>query len=311
MAINKKLIVFKQYSNYLKEKANGNIQPYSWILIKDEKKLISNGVEIESVDWDKVQQMIDVSIDEMDLENKLTDYATKEFVQEEIGKVDVSDQLKDYALKSELPESYDDTELKNRVATLEAKEDKDTVYDDTQVKADIKNLQDNKADKSDLDEYAKVAKTSVIVNENDEIIPKLIIDFSDNILNENGERIYTAKEIDANFATKKELEDKIAEINVGGGSTDLTNYFTKEEIRDITDSFDEQLIEINNTLGECASTDSLNELQNIVSGKANKSEVYTKTEVDNKISNIIKTYTQEEFDALTEEEKNNGIIIIL
>lgn len=42
------------------------------------------------------------------------------------------------------------------------------------------------------------------------------------------------------------------------------------------------ITEINNTLGECATSDALGELENIVSLKANKSEVYTKGEADGK-----------------------------
>lgn len=40
-------------------------------------------------------------------------------------------------------------------------------------------------------------------------------------------------------------------------------------------------------------------------------EVYTREQVDNKLNDLIRTYTQEEYDALTDDEKNKGIIIIL
>lgn len=48
----------------------------------------------------------------------------------------------------------------------------------------------------------------------------------------------------------------------------------------------DEINEINNILGDVASNDDLGELQNIVNLKANKADVYMKTEVDNAINNI-------------------------
>lgn len=75
-----------------------------------------------------------------------------------------------------------------------------------------------------------------------------------------------------NAATKDYVDNKIAEIP----SVDLSDYATKEELE----------------------------------AKADSDNVYTKNEVDTLFNNYIKTYTEDEFEALTDEEKNDGIIFI-
>lgn len=74
------------------------------------------------------------------------------------------------------------------------------------------------------------------------------------------------------YATESYVDNKIAEIP----SVDLSDYATKEELE----------------------------------AKADSDDVYTKNEVDTLFNNYIKTYTEDEFEALTDEEKNDGIIFI-
>ncbi len=57
---------------------------------------------------------------------------------------------------------------------------------------------------------------------------------------------------------------------------------SQKAVTDEIDAINADLQEINNTLGETASSDALGELENIVSLKANKSEVYNKTDADGK-----------------------------
>lgn len=76
-------------------------------------------------------------------------------LQQSIDDIDVSEQLKDYALKTELPDAYDDT----------------------QVKSDIKDIQDNKADKTELEVYA--SKTEMV--ESDDEIKQSIEDLREEL----------------------------------------------------------------------------------------------------------------------------------
>lgn len=199
----------------------------------------------------------------------------------------------------------------------------DNYYTKSQVNQKIEAI-----DVSDqLKDYVKSEDNSVITDENGNIISKIIIDFSDE---EEAERIYTKVEADSKFATKEELEA------VETGNVDLSNYYTKSQVdskianidipeTDLSNYYDKSYIngvvsEVNTKLNSKLPIDSFNEWsENValkseipdVSNFAEKSETYSKTEVDNLINNIIKTYTEEEFEALTDEEKNNGIIIVL
>lgn len=81
--------------------------------------------------------------------------------------------------------------------------------------------------------------------------------------------VYTKGEADGKFLTASDITGKADKSEVSA-------------VKTIADKNAADITEINNTLGECATTDALGELENIVTLKANKSEVYTKTEADGK-----------------------------
>lgn len=92
----------------------------------------------------------------------------------------------------------------------------------------------------------------------------------------NANDVYTKTESDNKFLTASDITGKADKSEVSALSTKVDK--NTADIADIKTD----ITEINNTLGECATTDALGELENIVSLKANKSEVYTKTESDGK-----------------------------
>lgn len=85
----------------------------------------------------------------------------------------------------------------------------------------------------------------------------------------NSADVYTKGEADGKFLTAADITGKADKSEVSA-------------VKAIADKNTADITEINNTLGECATSDALGELENIVSLKANKSEVYTKTEADGK-----------------------------
>lgn len=207
MAINKKLIVFKSEENYKRELEQNNILPTSWIIIRDKKKLCVNGLEIESVDWDKVQQLIDSAISDIDLENQLAEYVKKN---------ELENTLKDYALKSEL-------------------------YNDSEIKTDIQNLKNNKADKSELENYYKKSETYT-KEEVDNLIEEIdvtdqLTDYAltsdvDSKLSQKADKSELSKyaEIEKTTVIKTESGEVIKELTVvEGGEEDSIEVYTKEQ----------------------------------------------------------------------------------
>lgn len=92
----------------------------------------------------------------------------------------------------------------------------------------------------------------------------------------NSADVYTKTESDNKYLTAADITGKADKSEVSALSTKVD-----KNTADIAD-INTDITEINNTLGECATTDALGELENVVSLKANKSEVYTKGEADGK-----------------------------
>lgn len=88
--------------------------------------------------------------------------------------------------------------------------------------------------------------------------------------------VYTKTESDNKYLTAADITGKADKSEVSA-----VKAIADKNTADIAD-INADITEINNTLGECATSDALGELENIVSLKANKSEVYTKTEADGK-----------------------------
>lgn len=126
MAIEKKLIVFKNETNFKKELQQGNILPTSWVVIKDTKKLFVQNTEIEGVNWDKVNQLIESAIDDLDLENKLTEY---------IKESDLETKLNDYVLKSEYTKISDGENILKEIQIVDDNDDFTEVYSKSQTDA--------------------------------------------------------------------------------------------------------------------------------------------------------------------------------
>lgn len=92
----------------------------------------------------------------------------------------------------------------------------------------------------------------------------------------NASEVYTKTESDNKYLTAADITGKADKSEVSA-----VKAIADKNTADIAD-INTEITEINNTLGECATSDALGELENVVSLKANKSEVYTKTEADGK-----------------------------
>lgn len=92
----------------------------------------------------------------------------------------------------------------------------------------------------------------------------------------NSADVYTKGEADGKFLTAADITGKADKSEVSA-----VKAIADKNTADIAD-INTDITEINNTLGECATSDALGELENIVSLKANKSEVYSKGEADGK-----------------------------
>lgn len=120
-------------------------------------------------------------------------------------------------LKTDKDTVYDDSELKGRISVLEAKEDNNTIYDDTNVRERLTALES----KPNVDVNNLVTK--------DELASK-------NYLTEHQDT--------SNFALKSELPQQYNDTEVKDRLTtlenkapvDLSNYATKEELRNISGS---------------------------------------------------------------------------
>lgn len=185
------------------------------------------------------------------------------------------------------------------------------------TKQDVNNAIESKIEEIDLSDYynktemqsllgERALKSSVIMIQND-------IDSINSTLENKADK----SEIPSinGLATEDYVNEKIGEIELPE-STDLSNYYNKSEVNDLIDN-----IEISETdLSDYYTKEQVNSnfaSKTQVSAKADainvysKADTYTKSEVNNLINNLIKTYTEDEFEALSEEEKNNGIIIVL
>lgn len=120
-------------------------------------------------------------------------------------------------LKTDKDTVYDDSELKGRISLLEAKEDKNTIYDDTNVRERLTALES----KPNVDVNNLVTK--------DELASK-------NYLTEHQDT--------SNFALKSEIPQQYNDTEVKERLTtlenkapvDLSNYATKEELRNVSGS---------------------------------------------------------------------------
>ena len=120
-------------------------------------------------------------------------------------------------LKTDKDTVYDDSELKGRISVLEAREDNNTIYDDTNVRERLTALES----KPNIDVNNLVTK--------DELASK-------NYLTEHQDT--------SNFALKSEIPQQYNDTEVkerlttleNKASVDLSNYATKEELRNISGS---------------------------------------------------------------------------
>lgn len=134
----------------------------------------------------------------------------------------------------------------------------------------------------------------------------------------------------SNLATKQELEDAIASIDTSDIdiTEQLKDYAKKSECSVIRDENGNKLDLVIDLSEDSAFVDGVpvynkNEVDALLKDKVSKEElqdsinstledkVYNKTQIDDMFANIIKTYTEEEFENLADEEKNNGIVIVL
>ena len=120
-------------------------------------------------------------------------------------------------LKTDKDTVYDDSELKGRISVLEAKEDNNTIYDDTNVRERLTTLE---------------SKPNVDVNN---IVTK------DELASKN---YLTEHQDTSNFALKSEIPQQYNDTEVKERLTtlenkapvDLSNYATKEELRNVSGS---------------------------------------------------------------------------
>ena len=131
-----------------------------------------------------------------------------------------------------------------------------------------------------LKDYVKAEDNTVIKNNKGNVVKSLILDLSndgDNVIS-----VYDSNEVDAKFATKKELQEAIDAIELGSkDEIDLSDYYNKNEVDNKIDSIDIPTVDL--------------------------SDYYTKSEVDDKIDakiDSIEIPTVDLSDYVTKQELN-------
>ena len=130
-----------------------------------------------------------------------------------------------------------------------------------------------------------------------------------------------------NYYTKSQVDKAIEAIEAIDVTEQLKDYAKVKDTSLITDGegnrIPKLIIDLNDNSEEGIPVYNKNEVDALLKDKVSKEElqdsinstledkVYNKTQIDDMFANIIKTYTEEEFEGLSDEEKNNGIVIVL
>ena len=260
-----------------------------------------------------------------ELDSALDNYYTKSDIEDKGYLTDAD--LSEYAKTSDVEELLSDT-LDNYVTKEEYESDKSDLYNK------LSDLEETKADKSELSDYYTKSETDTLLdtkvdkseyNSDMEIIDEFIDNTDSNIQNLYDTKAdksqlsdyYTKDEIDSDFVTFGQLEERLGDYYTSGQieekisefltSADLDDYVTGSDLTNILSDYvtqsdlDSTLSdyvteeELNNILSDYVTQSDLDEVMEIVFGnlsdldetKADKSELdnyYTKDEIDNMFS---------------------------
>ena len=203
-------------------------------------------------------------------------------------------------LKTDKDTVYDDSELKGRISVLEAREDKDTKYDDTNVRerltaleskpnVDVNNLvtKDELASKNYLTEHQDTSNFALKSE-----IPQ---QYNDTEVKERLTTLENKPPVDlSNYATKEELRnvsgsqplaDNLVtkeELEAKHYISDVSNLATKEELQEVRNS--QPMVDTSNlvTKDELESKGYVKDL----SEYAKKSELYNDSDLRNRVINL-------------------------
>ena len=185
-------------------------------------------------------------------------------------------------LKTDKDTVYDDSELKGRISVLEAREDNNTIYDDTNVRERLTALES----KSNIDVNNLVTK--------DELASK-------NYLTEHQDT--------SNFALKSEIPQQYNDTEVKERLTtlenkppvDLSNYATKEELRNISGS--QPLVDNLVTREELENKHYISDISNLATKEELNEVRNSQPTVDT--SNLVTKQELEDKHFLTDQALNN------
>ena len=185
-------------------------------------------------------------------------------------------------LKTDKDTVYDDSELKGRISVLEAREDNNTIYDDTNVRERLTALES----KSNIDVNNLVTK--------DELASK-------NYLTEHQDT--------SNFALKSEIPQQYNDTEVKERLTtlenkppvDLSNYATKEELRNISGS--QPLVDNLVTREELENRHYISDISNLATKEELNEVRNSQPTVDT--SNLVTKQELEDKHFLTDQALNN------
>ena len=144
-----------------------------------------------------------------------------------------------YAKKSEAVDNTNFELVKNRVLALELKTDKDTVYDDSELKGRISVLEAREDNKTIYDDTNVRERLTALESKPNVDVNNLVT--KDELASKN---YLTEHQDTSNFALKSEIPQQYNDTEVkerlttleNKASVDLSNYATKEELRNISGS---------------------------------------------------------------------------
>ena len=208
------------------------------------ERFINNTVIVDRVDVVTKEELKEAlkNVGGIATEGLLTEVKAEELYAKKTEAVDntnfelVKNRVLALELKTDKDTVYDDSELKGRISVLEAREDNNTIYDDTNVRERLTALES----KSNVDISNLATKEELqAVRGSQPNVDNLVT--KDELASKN---YLTEHQDTSNFALKSEIPQQYNDTEVKERLTtlenkppvDLSNYATKEELRNISGS---------------------------------------------------------------------------